>query len=166
MSDCKIKSWKICCWWTGTEHKIVNIENSRARSIQSEIATTRPYIMHPFQRRRDLTFITFSLVCVPDLEYSPNSFILVSRGFTQSAIVVSSGSVLLFLPSSILDTCGSTVDTALCLLMKNTSGIFVFIFQARSRCLQRFYIDQTKVLFKNSELPFCRNHHATLPNKK
>lgn len=93
--------------------------------------------MYPFQPRRVFSSdILLLVVSVPRLKYSPNSFMLVSRGLTQSAIVVTVGSVFVSSPSSTWNTCGSTLDPKLRLLMKKTPLFLVFIStRYRFRCV-------------------------------
>ena len=90
--------------------------------------------MYPFQRRRrPFSFEMSSEVSVPHLTYRPNSFILVNRGLTLSAIVVSAGPVFVSPPCFTSIMCGARCDASLRLRVKSTLKIFVFIVRSGAR---------------------------------
>jgi len=89
--------------------------------------------MCTFQRRRGVSLITLSPASVSGLKYRPNSFILVNRSLTLSAIVVTIGAFRVFPPSSTAIVSDAAVDPAVCLVTENRLEIDV-IFQVSSCC--------------------------------
>jgi len=121
--------------------------------------------MHPFQRRRGLSSVMFSPVSL-HLKYCPNSFILVNRGLTLSAIVVTvAGSAVGSSPSFTSNICDANFTPALRLTVRHKSVIFVFILQSSNCCLQRFCIYHTRCLIQRGPVTQARSPGGLNPQK-